>query len=66
MKKTKLFLFALISLCFCITGVKAEGVTAKIGDNEYNTLDAAIEEAKDGDVIELINDGTVTKVLISH
>lgn len=61
MKKTKLFLFALISLCFCITGVKAEGVTAKIGDNEYNTLDAAIEEAKDGDVIELINDGTVTK-----
>ena len=45
---------------FCITGVKAEGVTAKIGDNEYNTLDAAIEEAKDGDVIELINDGTVT------
>ena len=46
MKKTKLFLFALISLCFCITGVKAEGVTAKIGDNEYNTLDAAIEEER--------------------
>ncbi len=37
------------------------GGTLKIGDNEYNTLDAAIEEAKDGDVIELINDGTVTK-----
>ncbi len=67
MKKTKLFLLALISLCFCITGVKAEEVTAKIGDNEYNTLDAAIEEAKDGDVIELINDASIeTTIAINN
>lgn len=67
MKKTKLFLLALISLCFCITGVKAEEVTAKIGDNEYNTLDAAIAEAKDGDVIELINDASIeTTIAINN
>mgnify|MGYP004518534783 FL=1 len=67
MKKTKLFLLALISLCFCITGVKAEEVTAKIGDNEYNTLDAAIEDAKDGDVIELINDASIeTTIAINN
>ena len=53
MKKTKLFLFALISLCFCITGVKAEGVTAKIGDNEYNTLNLLMMEQ-------------LLKLLISH
>ena len=67
MKKIKLFLLALISLCFCITGVKAEEVTARIGDNEYVTLDAAIKEAKDGDVIELINDASIeTTIAINN
>ena len=66
MKKTKLFLFALISLCFCITGVKAEGVTAKIGDNEYNTLDAAIEGLKMVMSLNLLMMEQLLKLLISH
>lgn len=67
MKKLKLFLLALISLCFCITGVKADEIAAKIGDNEYTTLDAAIEEAKDGDTIELINDASIeTTIAINN
>lgn len=59
MKKIKLLLFALITMCFFIDGVKAEEVTAKIGDNEYTTLDAAIEEANDGDVIELVGNASL-------
>jgi hypothetical protein len=61
MKKIKLLLFALITMCFFTTGVKAEEVVAKIGDNEYTSLDTAIEMANDGDTIELFSDGNVTK-----
>lgn len=56
MKKTKkILLLALITMFLNLAGVKAETV-AKIGDNEYQTLDAAIEASTSGDTIELIND----------
>ena len=36
--------------------IEAAGNVAKIGDTEYETLDAAIEAANDGDTIEVLKD----------
>ena len=39
----------------------ADGYEAKIGETDYETLDEAIQEAEDGDTIELLTDAQVTK-----
>ena len=57
MKKIKLFLMLLITLCISNSLVKAEELYA----NEYNNLDEAIEKANDGDIIVLQKDEMVTK-----
>ena len=57
MKKIKLLFIALITLCFSINSVKAEETNvARIGEKEFATLDEAITEAKDNDIIELLSD----------
>ena len=56
MKKIKLLILALITLSFSIMNVKAdEAVVAQIGENKYTSLDTAIEEANEGDIIEILN-----------
>lgn len=44
-----------------VLGAPVEGSVAKIGDTEYATLDAAVEEAKEGATIELLTDCELTK-----
>ena len=39
----------------------ADGYEAKNGETAYETLDEAIQEAEDGDTIELLTDAQVTK-----
>lgn len=40
---------------------RANGAVAKIGSNEYDTLDNAVETAQEGSTIELLQDCTLTK-----
>lgn len=40
--------------------VHAEGEVAQIDDQKYTTLQAAVEAAKTGDTIEMIDNATVT------
>ena len=55
MKKVTGILLALVlALALLPTTIWAEGNVAKIGGNEYETLKAAFEAAKDGDTIELL------------
>lgn len=66
MKKVTGILLALVlALALLPTTIWAEGNVAKIGGNEYETLKAAFEAAKDGDTIELLGntsgDGIVVK-----
>lgn len=71
MKKTwKKCLAVLVSLCliFCVTGVSAfaeETDAAKIGETPYATLDEAIANAADGDVIVLLKDCTTEGINLS-
>ena len=71
MKKTwKKCLVVLVSLCliFCVTGVSAfaeETDAAKIGETLYATLDEAIANAADGDVIVLLKDCTTEGINLS-
>ena len=71
MKKTwKKCLVVLVSLCliFCVTGVSAfaeETDAAKIGETPYATLDEAIANAADGDVIVLLKDCTTEGINLS-
>lgn len=44
-----------------VLGAPVGGSVAKIGDTEYATLDAAVEEAKEGATIELLTDCELTK-----
>lgn len=44
-----------------VLGAEPGGSVAKIGDTEYATLDAAVEEAKEGATIELLTDCELTK-----
>lgn len=46
--------------------VAGEGIAAAIGDDEYSSLKAAIDAAKDGQIVKLLNDVTINeKVLVS-
>lgn len=44
-----------------VLGAEPGGNVAKIGDTEYATLDAAVEEAEEGATIELLTDCELTK-----
>ena len=59
----KRVLSVLMTLCMVLTLVTPamaaeEGPVAQIGDETYNTLDAAVEAAADGAIIELLADAT--------
>ncbi len=59
----KRVLSVLMTLCMVLTLVTPamateEGPVAQIGDETYNTLDAAVEAAADGATIELLADAT--------
>ena len=60
-----LALAMVISGCVIVFGeeANAEGNVAKIGDNEYSTLEEAVAEATEGQTIELIQDTTVTTTI---
>ena len=66
MKKFKLLFIALITLCFSINSVKAEETNvARIGEKEFATLDEAITEAKEDDIIELLSDAETIGINLS-
>ena len=55
-----------LSMALCLIpgtvfAAEGEGNVAKIGEQTYATVDAAIEAAKDGDTITLLQDVTATK-----
>ena len=66
--KTKKLLSVLLTLCvmtamLALAAFAADGDVAKIGDVTYPTLDAAIEAAEDGAVIELLGNAETSATL---
>ena len=60
------FLSVIMVMVFMPTmAFAANDNVAKIGDKEYATLAAAVEEAEDGDTIELLNDTTANDVRLT-
>ena len=50
-------IFALMAI-FSIIGVQAEGKVAKIGETEYETFEAAVAAATEGQTVELLQDAS--------
>lgn len=66
MKKLNIFLVALVFIFLGFMNVKAENVVvASIGETNYATLDEAIKDAKDNDVINLLSDANVDGININ-
>ena len=60
------FLSVIMVMVFMPTmAFAANDNVAKIGDKEYATLAAAVEEAEDGDTIELLNDTTANDIRLT-
>lgn len=54
-----------VLLAAAVSGAVADGAVAKIGDVGYETLDAAVAAAKDGDTINVLDDCTTEGLNLS-
>lgn len=70
MKKRMLALVMTLAMCLSllpVSALAAEGdKVAKIGETQYETLDAAIAAAQDGDTIELLADCTTGGITLNN
>lgn len=62
-KLTAAFAVCAMSLLAFAAAVHAEGEVAQIGETKYETLQEAVDAAKTGDTIEMIDNATVTATI---